>query len=253
MSSMQSNDQRPYFVPGFGISRHIIFSHLNFFLGPYASCRSYSYHGREGYLISAPGPQLTKVFALPFSFSVIGRKSCSRIAADSDHRVRLKICNHSRTSMSRQQPKGCGGRVDRAPTITISTNQSICPKDGTRVIIEAGEFRSLAPHPSPPFPLWMLLRLRQSTGRTSCRKRLGGVKEVRSPLPCFRLQRLPALTSGMGGRSETSIGPGPLLTDGNGPEFYRVSVIYPNFVFENSKQAHMALFQTGVSTEMKIR
>ena len=201
MSSTQSNEHRPYFVPGFGISRHIIFSHINFFLGPYASCRSYSYHGREGYLITAPGPQLTKVCAPTFTFSFVERKSCSRIAADHNPRARLKICKRSHTSTSRQQPKGCGGRVDLAPTITTSTNQSICPKDASRVIIEAGEFRRLAPHPSPPFLLLMLLRLHQSTGRTSFCERGGVVEEIRSPLPCFVLQRLPALTNGMGGRS----------------------------------------------------
>ena len=61
MSSLEDNDYLRYFVPGYGISRHIILSHLHFYLGPYASARPYSYHGREGYLVIAPGQPLTKV------------------------------------------------------------------------------------------------------------------------------------------------------------------------------------------------
>lgn len=56
----QTPGDESYFVPGFGISRHIIFSHIHFYLGPYASVRPYSYQGREGYLVTAGRP-LTKV------------------------------------------------------------------------------------------------------------------------------------------------------------------------------------------------
>lgn len=62
MSSALSHDEcSSYFVPGYSISRHIIFSHIHFYLGPYASVRPYSYQGREGYLVIAPGRPLTKV------------------------------------------------------------------------------------------------------------------------------------------------------------------------------------------------
>lgn len=60
-STPSSSDPSRYFVPGYGISRHIIFSHIQFYLGPYASVRPYSYQGREGYLVTAPGRPLTKV------------------------------------------------------------------------------------------------------------------------------------------------------------------------------------------------
>ncbi|MCJ1426307.1 hypothetical protein MMC29_004210 [Sticta canariensis] len=60
MSSVSSSEYSRYFVPGYGISRHIIFSHIHFYLGPYASVRPYSYLGREGYLVTAPGRPLTK-------------------------------------------------------------------------------------------------------------------------------------------------------------------------------------------------
>jgi hypothetical protein len=64
-----------YFVPGYGISRQIIFSQLHLFLGPSASVRPYSYQGREGYLISSPGITLTRVSsrsrALPSVFLTV--------------------------------------------------------------------------------------------------------------------------------------------------------------------------------------
>ncbi|KAJ5155527.1 hypothetical protein N7492_008330 [Penicillium capsulatum] len=51
-----------YWLPGYGLSRHIVLGHIHYFLGPSASVRPYSYqvhrastptarHGREGYLI----------------------------------------------------------------------------------------------------------------------------------------------------------------------------------------------------------
>ena len=65
VSSYQSSNSAPpldtYFVPGFGISRYIMLSHIHLFLGSQASARPYSYLGREGYLVTAPGSPLTKV------------------------------------------------------------------------------------------------------------------------------------------------------------------------------------------------
>lgn len=60
MPSMSSSDYKQYFLPGWSISRNIIFSHIHYFLGPYASVRPYSYQGREGYLVITPGPPLTE-------------------------------------------------------------------------------------------------------------------------------------------------------------------------------------------------
>ena len=57
--SLSSSNE--YFVPGWLISRHVIFSHIQYFLGPYASVRAYSYRGREGYLVRTPGQPLTSV------------------------------------------------------------------------------------------------------------------------------------------------------------------------------------------------
>ena len=61
MPSITGNELKQYFVPGWGISRNILFSHIHFFLGPHASVRPYSYQGREGYLVITPGPPLTEV------------------------------------------------------------------------------------------------------------------------------------------------------------------------------------------------
>lgn len=142
MSTPHSNEYRPYFVPGFGISRHIFFSHVNFFLGPYASVRPYSFHGREGYLVTAPGPQLTKVRA-PHSLPVGLASHRFRIAAHSQHRVKSRICRASRNNTSRQQPRECGVRMDLVPKIGISTDLFTCIKGrrGTRTTIEAAELR----------------------------------------------------------------------------------------------------------------
>ncbi|MCJ1362158.1 hypothetical protein MMC16_001260 [Acarospora aff. strigata] len=40
------SSQQEYFVPGFGISRQVMFSHIQFYLGPYASVRPYSYQNQ---------------------------------------------------------------------------------------------------------------------------------------------------------------------------------------------------------------
>ncbi|KAJ5094059.1 hypothetical protein N7456_009920 [Penicillium angulare] len=53
---MSSSQQ--YWLPGYGLSRHIVLGHIHYFLGPSASVRPFSYQGREGYLIT--GPPLTR-------------------------------------------------------------------------------------------------------------------------------------------------------------------------------------------------
>jgi len=71
----QPSTSQEYWLPGYGLSRHIVLGQLQYFLGPSATVRPYSYHvcagtdagesgtdrgqGREGYLIN--GMQLTKV------------------------------------------------------------------------------------------------------------------------------------------------------------------------------------------------
>ncbi|KAL4897086.1 hypothetical protein BDV59DRAFT_169773 [Aspergillus ambiguus] len=40
-----------YWLPGYGLSRQIVLGHIQYFLGPSATARPYTYQGREGYLI----------------------------------------------------------------------------------------------------------------------------------------------------------------------------------------------------------
>ncbi|BCS22423.1 uncharacterized protein APUU_30648S [Aspergillus puulaauensis] len=40
-----------YWLPGYGLSRQIVLGHIQYFLGPSATVRPYTYQGREGYLI----------------------------------------------------------------------------------------------------------------------------------------------------------------------------------------------------------
>ncbi|KAJ5284062.1 hypothetical protein N7505_002042 [Penicillium chrysogenum] len=47
-----------YWLPGYGLSRHVVLGHIQYFLGPSATVRPYSYQGREGYLIN--GVPLTR-------------------------------------------------------------------------------------------------------------------------------------------------------------------------------------------------
>ncbi|KAK2809566.1 hypothetical protein FQN50_003619 [Emmonsiellopsis sp. PD_5] len=47
-----------YWLPGYQLSRHIVLTQIQYFLGPSASARPFSYQGREGYLIT--GAPLTR-------------------------------------------------------------------------------------------------------------------------------------------------------------------------------------------------
>lgn len=59
---MSSPDEsHTWFIPGYAISRQIIVSQIRFYLGQYATVRPFTYRGREGYLVTAPGQGLTMV------------------------------------------------------------------------------------------------------------------------------------------------------------------------------------------------
>ncbi|EER37178.1 conserved hypothetical protein [Histoplasma capsulatum var. duboisii H88] len=47
-----------YWLPGYGLSRHVVVTQIQFFLGPASSARPFSFQGREGYLIT--GTRLTR-------------------------------------------------------------------------------------------------------------------------------------------------------------------------------------------------
>ena len=56
---MATPQVQEYWLPGYGLSRNIVLSNIQFFLGPSATVRPYTYQGREGYLIV--GVPLTRV------------------------------------------------------------------------------------------------------------------------------------------------------------------------------------------------
>ena len=61
---------RQYFVSSWYISRHIIFSHIQFYLGPSAAVRPCTYRGREGYLVTSPS-SVQPLTAVRFTLSLI--------------------------------------------------------------------------------------------------------------------------------------------------------------------------------------
>ena len=84
-SPASSQEYQSYFVPGYGISRHIIFSHIQYYLGPYATVRPYQFRGREGFLVNAPGQPLTKA-----SFSGFYTRYASTVKLL--RRLQLRVC-----------------------------------------------------------------------------------------------------------------------------------------------------------------
>ena len=65
-----------WFVPGYMISRQVMLNNLNYFLGPQATVRPFTYQQREGYLINNPGGPLTK-----------GSNSSRQAMIDTDGRI----------------------------------------------------------------------------------------------------------------------------------------------------------------------
>lgn len=60
-SSKRRGEYTTYFLPGYGISRPIIFNHYQLLLGPSATIKPFSYQKREGYMITNVGSALTRV------------------------------------------------------------------------------------------------------------------------------------------------------------------------------------------------
>ena len=62
--SRDSTSYTTYFVPGYMISRQVMFNNVHYFLGPQATVRPFTYQQREGYLIQNTGGPPTKVRAV---------------------------------------------------------------------------------------------------------------------------------------------------------------------------------------------
>ena len=60
-SSRKHREQISYFVPGYGISRHVMMSRIRYFVGHECNIRPFTYQQREGYLLTHEAPALTRV------------------------------------------------------------------------------------------------------------------------------------------------------------------------------------------------
>ncbi|KAJ5095385.1 hypothetical protein NUU61_004741 [Penicillium alfredii] len=95
-----------YWLPGYGLSRHIVLGHIHYFLGPSASVRPYSYQvyqamapatrhdvgfcskGREGYLI----------VGVPITREQI--EDLAAMSRDYERQEALRMTHHSSSSSS---------------------------------------------------------------------------------------------------------------------------------------------------------
>ncbi|KAK4989293.1 hypothetical protein LTR66_007090 [Elasticomyces elasticus] len=55
-----SDPLNTYFLPGYRLSRYVLQEQICYYCGPRAFARPYTHQGRDGFLISTPGPQLTE-------------------------------------------------------------------------------------------------------------------------------------------------------------------------------------------------
>ncbi|EAS32670.1 uncharacterized protein CIMG_03694 [Coccidioides immitis RS] len=72
-----------YWLPGYGLSRHIVLSKMQYFLGPTASVRPYSYQGREGYLVTGAPLTRTQIDDLRKMSQVYEQEASIRMAQTS--------------------------------------------------------------------------------------------------------------------------------------------------------------------------
>ncbi|KAI9048763.1 hypothetical protein LZ554_007594 [Drepanopeziza brunnea f. sp. 'monogermtubi'] len=56
---MSSIEKNRYWIPNLDISKKVITQELQYFLGPDATVRPYTYEGEDGFLITTPGECLT--------------------------------------------------------------------------------------------------------------------------------------------------------------------------------------------------
>lgn len=132
-----SPDQQ-YWLPGYGLSRHIVLGHIHYFLGPTASVRPYSYQvcqadtsaplrvtcpnrisfgikGREGYLIN--GVPLTRVCSpfMTFFCDILQLQSWS----SSEHQI-LTALYRSKLMTSQLCPESTKGKRQLAWPTTMA-------------------------------------------------------------------------------------------------------------------------------------
>ncbi|KAB8221324.1 hypothetical protein BDV33DRAFT_170708 [Aspergillus novoparasiticus] len=85
--SMRMSQVQQYWLPGYGLSRHIVLGHIQYFLGPSASVRPYTYQGREGYLIVGVPLTREQIDDLAAMSREYERQETLRMAGDSPNEV----------------------------------------------------------------------------------------------------------------------------------------------------------------------
>ncbi|KAL4810265.1 hypothetical protein BDV18DRAFT_130631 [Aspergillus unguis] len=73
-----------YWLPGYGLSRQIVLGQIQYFLGPSATVRPYSYQGREGYLIVGVPLTREQINDLAVMSREYERQEALRMAGDSN-------------------------------------------------------------------------------------------------------------------------------------------------------------------------
>ncbi|OJJ76110.1 hypothetical protein ASPBRDRAFT_38499 [Aspergillus brasiliensis CBS 101740] len=90
-----------YWLPGYGLSRHIVLGHIQYFLGPSASVRPYSYQGRDGYLIVGVPLTREQIDDLATMSREYERQESLRMAGDSSS---SSSSSGSPTNFGRHEP-----------------------------------------------------------------------------------------------------------------------------------------------------
>ncbi|KAL2800909.1 hypothetical protein BJX66DRAFT_102371 [Aspergillus keveii] len=73
-----------YWLPGYGLSRQIVLGQIQYFLGPSATVRPYTYQGREGYLIVGVPLTREQINDLAVMSREYERQETLRMAGDSN-------------------------------------------------------------------------------------------------------------------------------------------------------------------------
>ena len=99
MPGSSSRQYHSYFIPGYRLSKHVMINQVQLFVGHDYTIRPFTYHHREGYLLTHCGPPLTRVS--PRSQSESER---SQSTDYEDHRTRSKTCKTCRSNSRSARP-----------------------------------------------------------------------------------------------------------------------------------------------------
>ncbi|GFN14517.1 hypothetical protein ABZX51_000610 [Aspergillus tubingensis] len=114
-----------YWLPGYGLSRHIVLGHIQYFLGPSASVRPYSYQGRDGYLIVGVPLTREQIDDLATMSREYERQESLRMAGDSaSPAAAAATFGRHEPYINEIVPVRSSGRRSRAPPPLSSSSSS---------------------------------------------------------------------------------------------------------------------------------